>query len=490
MELISKQSFLCLHSSYSILTNGSFFPFLSFFRSRLQKEELLIEEHETDFLQSCEVGFEGIKLILKQKKNKPDRVILDGSLKGKARPGRMLAVMGPSGSGKSSLIHALAGRVKENKKLTLSGKRYVNNQQLSGESLLPAAFIEQEVNFFPHMTVKETLDFRVELKLGRALNKSDRDEVVSELMDMLGLKKSENTIVGNSKVRGLSGGERKRLSIACELISSPPVLMLDEPTSGLDSYQAAQVTQFLRKLADSGKTIIAVIHQPSQSVFSMFDDLLLISEGHLMYYGEVKQVRSYLQDLGYPCSKDTGTAEYVLDCISRTNGGPEEQKKSTERIEYIASEASRQLQNFHVGNNSVERHHKLKLVSRKTGPASGILRQFKLLLTRALKEVSRGKGAIIIKLVQQVSLGLIYGGIYKVGNNQVRGRKNLVVVKLLIFFMYLSITDKNCGFAFKGFDYGPLWSVITCRNRCNEHGSGINNQVLHEGEVNRHRRND
>jgi len=137
-----------------------------------------------------------------------------------------------------------------------------------------------------------------------------------------------------------------------------------------------------------------------------------------MYYGEMKQVRSHLQNLGYPCSNDTGTAEYVLDCISRTNGGPEEQKKSTVRIENIAAEASSQLENLSFGDSSVGHHHRLKLLSRKTGPASGILRQFKLLLTRSLKEVSRGKGAIMIKLVQQVTLGLIYGGIYKVGNDQ------------------------------------------------------------------------
>ena len=370
-------------------------------------------------------------MVLEQKgKDKPDRVILDGSLKGKARPGRMLAVMGPSGSGKSSMIHALAGRIQRNKKITLSGERYVNDQQLSGESMLPSAFIEQEVNFFPHMTVKETLDFRVELKLGSTLSKVDRDDIVFNLMDMLGLKKSEHTQVGNSKVRGLSGGERKRLSIACELISSPPVIILDEPTSGLDSYQAAQVIEFLRKLADTGKTIIAVIHQPSQQVFSMFDDLLLISEGRLMYYGEVKKARTYLQDLGYPCSSDTGTAEFVLDCISRTNGGPEEQKKSTDRINHIASAASRQLKGLTFKGGDVtasdkkqhHHHHMLKLVSKKKGPAAGIIRQFKLLLTRSLKEVSRGKGAMIIKIVQQVSLGVIYGGIYKVGNDQVRIR--------------------------------------------------------------------
>ena len=92
--------------------------------------------------------------------------------------------------------------------------------------MIPAAFIEQDTNFFPYMTVKETLDFRVELKLGRTVNKNDRDDIVKELMALLSLSKSANTIVGNTKVRGVSGGERKRLSIACEMIDSPPVIFL------------------------------------------------------------------------------------------------------------------------------------------------------------------------------------------------------------------------------------------------------------------------
>ena len=298
----------------------------------------------------------------------------------------------------------------------------MNNVPLSGDSSLPAAVIEQDVSFFPHMTVKETLDFRVELKLGSRLGKSARDDIVSELVDLLGLTNSMNTIVGNGKVRGLSGGERKRLSIACELISSPPVLILDEPTSGLDSYQAAQVTKFLRKLADSGKTIITVIHQPSQSVFSQFDDLLLVSEGRLMYYGEISQVRSYMQNLGYPCSKDTGTAEYVLDCISRTNGGPEQQAICDERIENIAEAAKKSVQSISFDSEAAavthQHHHKLKLKGKRNLPGANIFRQFKLLLTRAFNETIRGKASIIIKVVQQVTLGLVYGGIYKVGNDQ------------------------------------------------------------------------
>lgn len=257
-------------------------------------------------------------------------------------------------------------------------------------------------------------------------------------MDLLGLTKSANTIVGSTKIRGLSGGERKRLSIACELISSPPIIILDEPTSGLDSYQAAQVVETLRKLADSGKTVIAVIHQPSQSIFNMFDDLLLMSEGKLMYFGETSKVRSHFKELGYPCASDTGTAEHVLDVISRANGGSldcdtrlgkisEASRKLVEKIELsketrISSDAMK-----HLGC-----HHKLKIVcDQRKSPSAGIVKQFKLLLSRAFKETIRGKAAMIIKLVQQITLGVVYGGIYKVGKDQASVMDRFGLVSLI-----------------------------------------------------------
>jgi len=195
-------------------------------------------EQLKSLFQSVEVGFEGLSMNLQQKKKGvPDRVILDGSISGVAKPGRMLAIMGPSGSGKTTTLHAIAGKVKYDKRITLSGKRYINGEPVTGDSLIPMAFVEQEVNFFPHMTVKETLDFQVELKMGSTLKtQAERDNLVKELMGQLGLTKSANTIVGNAKIRGLSGGERKRLSIACEMISSPPVIMLDEPTRYVVSF--------------------------------------------------------------------------------------------------------------------------------------------------------------------------------------------------------------------------------------------------------------
>eukprot|EP00985_Skeletonema_marinoi_P023078 scaffold15087_cov73-Skeletonema_marinoi.AAC.1 len=136
-------------------------------------------EQLKSLFQSVEVGFEGLSMNLQQKKKGvPDRVILDGSISGVAKPGRMLAIMGPSGSGKTTTLHAIAGKVKYDKRITLSGKRDINGEPVTGDSLIPMAFVEQEVNFFPHMTVKETLDFQVELKMGSTLKtQAERDNL-------------------------------------------------------------------------------------------------------------------------------------------------------------------------------------------------------------------------------------------------------------------------------------------------------------------------
>lgn len=198
-----------------------------------------------------------------------------------------------------------------------------------------------------------------------------------------------------------------------------------QPTSGLDSYQATQVIETLRKLADQGKTVVAVIHQPSQHTFQLFDDLLLISEGKLMYYGERSKVREYMEELGYGCEAEVGTAEHILDCVSRVVGADAEaERESVNRIETIARAAdqhAREWVSFDSDDTNTEKtERKMKHIVdlTTTHPGTNVLRQFKLLFRRSIQETLRGKAAIIIKMVQQVSLGLIYGGIYSLGDNQ------------------------------------------------------------------------
>jgi ABC-type multidrug transport system ATPase subunit len=395
---------------------------LTFASFSLSEELIVIDDHVAPVhgLESVDLAFDGIEMTLEGKKGQK-RKLLDGSIRGRARPGRMLAIMGPSGAGKSTLLHALAGRIRDQKKLSLQGRRFLNGEPISGDSVLPIAFVEQEVTFFPHMTVRETLQFRVELKLGNKLkSQRARDARVEELLDLVGLQKAADTIVGNAKVRGISGGERKRLSIAVEMITSPSCIFLDEPTSGLDSTAATSLVRLLRKLADQGKTVVAVIHQPSQHVFNQFDDLLLVSEGRQLYFGEVSNVRSYMEAHGCHAPREMGTSEHVLDCITKLPvNGESTVEDSQRRLDRLADLATAKPLNLGLksrGGGGTPTKHFVPVAQH--APNANMLRQFQLLLRRSFREIKRAKATLIIKAVQQVTLGLVYGGIYSLGNDQ------------------------------------------------------------------------
>jgi len=265
------------------------------------------------------------------------------------------------------------------------------------------------------MTVRETIRFRVELKLGKILSVGAKEDLVDALLQDMRLEKAAETIVGNARVRGISGGERRRLAIACELVTSPSAIFLDEPTSGLDSSAATSVIQTLRDLANKGKTVVAVIHQPSQHVFASFDDLLLLSEGKQMYFGQVDHVQHYMDRHANKAGGGMGTAEHVIDCVSATPFNGESQTEAAHRVEKLAALAS--STQIDIGP-TIETTVALHSENKKQVGANLFL-QLKLLLRRAVRENFRSKTKIVIQIVQQVTLGLIYGGIYSLKLNQV-----------------------------------------------------------------------
>ena len=186
---------------------------------------------------------------------------------------------------------------------------------------------------------------------------------------------------------------------------------------GLDSTAATSLVQTLRELADSGKTVIAVIHQPSQHVFAAFDDLLLVSEGKQMYFGEVAGVRNYMETHACEAPAEMGTAEHILDCISKSELFGETHEEAQSRMEKLSGIALNE--NINIGpitSKAVERFSGRK----GGGPRANIFIQFKLLLQRSLRENFRDVTKLIIQTVQQVTIGVVYGGIYSLGSNQVR----------------------------------------------------------------------
>jgi ABC-type multidrug transport system ATPase subunit len=148
-------------------------------------------------------------------------------------------------------------------------------------------------------TVTEALSFAAALKMN--FSPQMRSDKVSEMLSLLGLSGSENTIIGDSSMKGVSGGERKRVAVGMQLITDPSLLFLDEPTSGLDTLNAFNVVSTLKKLALKGKTVVATLHQPSSEIFHMIDDLIVMAAGEIVYCGPANAVVSYFATLGFNC---------------------------------------------------------------------------------------------------------------------------------------------------------------------------------------------
>lgn len=168
----------------------------------------------------------------------------------------------------------------------------------------------QDDVLFETFTCYECLYFAAKLRLNRT--EDIIVERIEELIKQLGLEKCRNTIVGNVMVKGLSGGEKKRTAIAVELITNPKVIFFDEPTSGLDSFTTLKLVKLMKEQAMKGKMIISTIHQPSSQAFNLFDKLILMSEGRIIYQGEASEATDYFKKIGYVCPRFCNPADFFL----------------------------------------------------------------------------------------------------------------------------------------------------------------------------------
>lgn len=175
-----------------------------------------------------------------------------------------------------------------------------------------ASYIEQDDLFYETITVYEHLVFQAQLRMGKAFTAEEYLSRVATVMKELGLNKSRDTLIRGARVRGISGGERKRLSFATEILTNPSILFVDEPTSGLDSFMAEKIVFQMRKLARDGRTVIATIHQPSSELFALFDTLYLLSDGSLVYHGAASEAVPYFASLGYQCPPFVNPSEYFM----------------------------------------------------------------------------------------------------------------------------------------------------------------------------------
>ncbi|KAI5070109.1 hypothetical protein GOP47_0014452 [Adiantum capillus-veneris] len=251
------------------------------------------------------------------------------NVSGYAEPGSLLAIMGPSGCGKTTLLNALAGRLGtamvDSGEILANGRR----QQLSfGNS----AYVTQDDSLIATLTTYETLVYSAHLQLPDSMNSFEKQQRVRNTMREMGLQECADTPVGGWYIRGLSGGQKRRLSIAIETLKQRPLLFLDEPTSGLDSASAFHVVKRLRLLAKSGRTLLISIHQPGSEVFELFHHLCLLSSGQPVYFGERLKAQEFFDDAGFPCPRYRNPSDHFLWVINSDFEETKDEELGSEKL--------------------------------------------------------------------------------------------------------------------------------------------------------------
>ncbi|CAI4051138.1 hypothetical protein N7582_005125 [Saccharomyces uvarum] len=279
------------------------------------------------------------------------------------KPGMINAIMGPSGSGKSSLLNLISGRLKSSlfAKFDTSGTIMFNDIQVS-ELMFKnvCSYVSQDDDhLLATLTVKETLKYAAALRLHH-LNEAERTERTDNLIRSLGLKHCENNIIGNEFVKGISGGEKRRVTMGVQLLSDPPILLLDEPTSGLDSFTSATILEILENLCkEHGKTVIITIHQPRSELFKRFGNVLLLAKsGRTAFNGSPDEMITYFANLGFDCPSFTNVADFFLDLISVNTQNELNEQSSKSRVEEILAAWKENLENESISSSPIsEKQH-------------------------------------------------------------------------------------------------------------------------------------
>ncbi|KAA8546784.1 hypothetical protein F0562_003213 [Nyssa sinensis] len=368
------------------------------------------------------------------------RGILQG-LTGYVEPGEVLAIMGPSGCGKSTLLDALAGRLGSNTRQT--GDILINGHKQT-LAFGTSAYVTQDDTLMTTLTVKEAVYYSAQLQLPDSMSRSEKKERAEATIREMGLQDSMNTRIGGWSTKGLSGGQKRRVSICIEILTRPKLLFLDEPTSGLDSAASYHVMNRIIKLAQQdGRTVIASIHQPSSEVFELFHNLCLLSSGRTVYFGSTSATNEFFSLNGFPCPTMRNPSDHYLRTVNKDFDVDIEQgfgsKMSTvEAINILVKSYKSSEACQHVQRRVYEICQQNGGTLEKKGSQAGFITQCTVLTRRSFVNMYRDLGYYWLRLAIYIALCLCVGTIfYDIGHTygsiQARGSMLMFVAAFLTF---------------------------------------------------------
>ncbi|XP_022919463.1 ATP-binding cassette subfamily G member 4-like [Onthophagus taurus] len=348
------------------------------------------------------------------------------SVNGKLPSGKLIGILGASGAGKTSLLNILAGQIHNG----VTGNILINDHPREMKKFHKlSSYIMQEDLLQPLLTVKESMNIAAKLKLGKEYTEDDKQNVLKEVVDVIGLDTCLNV-----RVENLSGGQRRRLSIALELVNNPPVLFLDEPTTGLDNVAMKTCVQILKSIALQGRTVICTIHQPSDSLFKLFDMVYFMSSGSCIYNGTVSNLVNFLENAGFPCPITYSPADYIIELVQTDHNVTKKLSTATKNgAECFKDEINKNyLATIEDFDDDFDN---------QTDFPNSFFTQFFILFKRMLLQLKRNKTGLFLQFGHHIFCGLFLGILfYNIGNS---GSEFLSNVKLfygiVVYFMFTHI---------------------------------------------------
>jgi len=442
-----------------------------------------VKQHLLFYSESVTIAFKDVAFSIDvtdpHTKEKTKKVILE-PCSGLLQPGKLVAVMGPSGCGKSTLVDILAGKKKPG---TYAGEVFLNGHLRDELYSQVTAYVPQDDIMPPLWLVKEAIMFNFMLRRPRPKRKMPfkmQKIVADEVLASIGLSHVANSCIGDATVRGISGGQRRRVTLARGLVSGANAMFCDEPTSGLSSTDAETCIARLKAWAYRfGMSITVVIHQPKPEVASLFDHLILLTSqpGRLVYSGPVRDATEHYAKVGYPVPQFVNPADFYLDMVSPGYRGEQSQLFAEYYLKHeaprVAAEVEAATATLGLTAREVIDTRYIKqaaIYGPLDKPAGGVYvvpytRQLKIVFHRQLALVLRDRKKLVVELVLSVVKGLILGiGFYDIGSKAPSQQVAFIftIINLAVTSLFSSISPLISDRLVMKFDVSDTLYPVSC----------------------------